>query len=287
MKIAEFYNDITEQLTKAQIEHPALNAEVLISFYFGWNRTQFYLNQQHELTEQECVEIKRLIERRITREPLQYITGVQNFYGRDFAVRPGVLIPRPETELLVETLISEAELVWGDASLQVIDVGTGSGAIAITLALETLEKSAWQLSAVDLSSTALEQAIANNANLSANVKFVQGDLFVPFGSDVNQFDIIVSNPPYIVRQTIAELAAEVRLYEPHSALDGGVDGLDYYRRLLTEGLPFLKRPGLIALEIGYNQAETLTELIEKSGVTELKIIADFQEIPRIIIAKYL
>jgi release factor glutamine methyltransferase len=233
------------------------------------------------------VEIKRLIERRITREPLQYITGVQNFYGRDFAVRPGVLIPRPETELLVETLISEAELVWGDASLQVIDVGTGSGAIAITLALETLEKSAWQLSAVDLSSTALEQAIANNANLSANVKFVQGDLFVPFGSDVNQFDIIVSNPPYIVRQTIAELAAEVRLYEPHSALDGGVDGLDYYRRLLTEGLPFLKRPGLIALEIGYNQAETLTELIEKSGVTELKIIADFQEIPRIIIAKYL
>ena len=104
---------------------------------------------------------------------------------------------------------------------------------------------------------------------------------------MNQFDIIVSNPPYIVRQTIAELAAEVRLYEPHSALDGGVDGLDYYRRLLTEGLPFLKRPGLIALEIGYNQAETLTELIEKSGVTELKIIADFQEIPRIIIAKYL
>lgn len=301
MKTAEFYSNLIDQLTEAQIEHPALNAEVLISFYFGWDRTEFLLNQGQELAAADRLEIEGLVARRIDREPLQYITGVQNFYGRDFAVGPGVLIPRPETELLVEAILAEADATWGADPIELVDIGTGSGAIALTIALERPD---WSVTAVDLSEQALEQAAVNNERLGAAVKLLLGDLFSPFTVSVDtqstgaqaigthamgthgQFDLIVSNPPYIVTDDLAGLADEVRLHEPLTALDGGSDGLDYYRRLLTEGLPLLKRPGIIALEIGFGQSEALTDLIKNSGSNDLKIIADFQEIPRIIIAKY-
>ncbi len=313
MKIGEFYHNLIDQLTEAQIEHPALNAEVLISFYFGWERTEFYLNQGQKLLPEDRLKIEELIARRIAREPLQYITGVQNFYGRDFEVGPGVLIPRPETELLVEAVLAEADAIWGAEPIEIVDIGTGSGVLAVTLALE---RPSWSVTAIDLSDAALTQAIANNERLGAGVKFLLGDLFSPLTEGADnleastqatstqvssnhaisaqttdtqapvEFNLIVSNPPYIESQDLAGLADEVRLHEPHTALDGGPDGLDYYRRLLAEGPPLLKRPGLIALEIGYGQAETLTDLVKKSGASDVKTIADFQDISRIIIAKY-
>lgn len=283
MKIREYYANKIVELIKAEIEHPALNAEVLISFYFGWDRTYFYLNQEQKLTVEECVAIDRLFARRIRREPLQYIVGKQNFYGRDFVTRPGILIPRPETELLVESVIKQSESIWSDQPLAVVDLGTGTGVIAITLALE---KSNWSVAAVDISPLAIELAHENNRELRADIELFQGDLLQPLLTASRKFDIIVSNPPYISRADISGLSDEVRLHEPALALDGGETGLDYYCRIINEGLPLLNRPGLIALEIGYGQEKEILEMIKNSGATNQILIEDFQQIPRIILAEY-
>lgn len=283
MRINEYYANKIEELIKAGIEHPALNAEVLISFYFQWDRTYFYLNQLQLLSPVELVELEKLFARRIAREPLQYITGRQNFYGRDFMTRPGNLIPRPETELLVNSVLNEADLIWQDQPLSVVDVGTGTGAIAITLALERLD---WQVNAVDISQFAIDLARENSLRLQADIKLFEGDMFKPFLTGNYKFDIIVSNPPYIISSDLAKLSDEVRLYEPALALDGGEAGLDYYGRIINEGLSLLNRPGLIALEIGYGQEKEIIDMVNNSGATSRKTLLDFQQIPRIIIAEY-
>lgn len=283
MRINEYYTNKIEELIKAGIEHPALNAEVLISFYFQWDRTYFYLNQLQELSAEEIADLDELIARRIASEPLQYITGRQNFYGRDFMTRPGNLIPRPETELLVESVLNEAEAIWQNQTLTVADIGTGTGAIAITLALERPD---WQVKAVDISPLAIDLAKENMQQLQANIELLQGDLFQPFLTKGHKFDIIVSNPPYITYKDLAELSAEVRLYEPILALDGGETGLDFYYRIINEGLILLNRPGLIALEIGYGQETEIINILQNSGAKTSKVIMDLQGIPRIILAEY-
>ncbi len=283
MKISEYYANKTEELLKAGIEHPALNVEVLISFYFQWDRTYFYLNQQQLLSSAEQADLDQLLARRLTREPLQYITGRQNFYGRDFITRPGNLIPRPETELLVTGVLEAADKIWLDQPLTVVDIGTGTGVITITLAVERLD---WQVKAVDISPLAIKLARENSLQLGAKIELFEGDLFQPFLTSGDKFDIIVSNPPYIPRSDLLTLEDEVRLHEPLLALDGGETGLDYYRRIINEGLVFLNRPGLIALEIGFGQEKEITKLIENSGAKSKQILHDLQQIPRIILAEY-
>jgi release factor glutamine methyltransferase len=202
-------------------------------------------------------------------KPLQYITRTQEFYGRPFTVSPDVLIPRPETELLIETVLKRRP-----HARQIVDVGTGSGAIAITLALELNAA----VIATDLSCAALKVAIANAASLQARIHCVNADLLSPI-ADATQ-DAVVSNPPYVSTADRETLQREVRDWEPHLALFAGADGLDIYRRLIPEALRVLKPGGLLALEIGYGQADAVTALA--ADLQNIEIAQDLAGIPRVL-----
>lgn len=270
-------------LKKNNIENASLEAEVLIRFVYGWDRNKYFLNIKESMTKTDQETLYKLICRRISHEPLQYITGTQDFYGREFLVNSDVLIPRPETELLVECVVTEAENVWSNHSLKVVDIGTGSGAIALTVALE---RPNWDVQTVDISTKAIETAKRNAEQLKADVTFHQGDLLNPFIKKNIEFDIIISNPPYIPSYDVLELMSEVKDYEPNLALDGGRDGLDYYREIIQQSETTLKKPGIIAFEVGINQAEDVKELLYKAGANNVAVKQDFQGIDRCILGYF-
>ncbi len=216
-----------------------------------------------------------LVERRLAGEPIQYITGEVEFYGLLFHVNRDVLIPRPETELLVEKALLFAPLF---RTPRILDVGTGSGAIAIALAHEWPEA---MVTAIDLSEAALGMARHNAERIgfADSIRFFQGDLLAPVASE--QFDLIVSNPPYVAENDRATLAIEVRNYEPAQALFAGDDGLQIYRRLIPDAFKALTAGGMLLLEIGYGQPEALQALLEKEGFAGIEFFSDLQDIPRV------
>ncbi len=269
-------------LREAGIKDPQFEAELMIRHCFGWDRTRFLTSLHDAIPENELNKLQELCRRRMQHEPLQYMFGHQEFYGRSFVVGPGVLIPRPETEILIEQVLLRAERVWErGARLNAADIGTGSGAIAVTLACERPE---WQVTTVDLSPDAIAIAKENAERLGANVRFLQGDLVGPLLERGEQLDILVSNPPYIPSADVEELDSEVRDYEPRLALDGGEDGLDCYRRL-TAALPRLvKEKALVAFEVGIHQARDVAAMLEASGVIdEVDIVPDLAGIERVVI----
>ncbi len=239
-----------------------------------------------------AAEWARLLERKAAGEPVQYLIGEQWFYGLPFAVTPAVLIPRPETELLVEAVLEAADRLWPDArgateradaaAPTVVDVGTGSGAIAVTLASQ---RPGWRVEASDLSADALETARGNAARhcAAARMRFAQGDLLAPFAG--RGIDVLVSNPPYIPASDIAGLQREVRDHEPRLALDGGKDGLDPYRRML-EQLPSLAAvPRIVAFELGQGQAQEVARMLREAGHwPDIRIVSDYAGIERHVIA---
>jgi release factor glutamine methyltransferase len=263
------------------IRHPRLNAEVLLQHVLGWEKYQLLAEMHMEFPEESRETYERLIMRRGSHEPLQYIVGHQEFFGRDFIVRKGVLIPRPETEILVEEVCKRKEMFTGHPVI--VDVGTGSGAIAVTLALEWPEA---QVSAIDLSKDALEVAQENAVRLGASVSFYQGDLLEPILREGLWIDVLVSNPPYIPSGDVHHLDKEVRCYEPLLALDGGEDGLFPYR-LMVQQLPLVMReegPALVAFEVGIHQAEAVARLIEQAWPpARTTIVPDWQGIGRVVI----
>jgi release factor glutamine methyltransferase len=211
---------------------------------------------------------------------LQYITGVQDFYGREFRVTPDVLIPRPETELLVEAAL---QIVGGSGAAPIIcDVGTGSGCIAVTLLCEIASSRAI---AIDKSTAALGIAKLNaqKHSVADRVAFVVSDCFNALDSREHQFDLIVSNPPYVAEAALAGLQREVRDHEPVIALSPGPDGLRIVRRLIDEGPAFIKPNGHMLMEIGFDQGEALTRLVGASAWTLREIRPDLQGIPRIVV----
>jgi len=216
----------------------------------------------------------------VTGEPLQYITGVQDFYGREFRVTPDVLIPRPETELLVEAALEVSK------GALICDVGTGSGCIAITLLCELRDARAV---AVDKSAAALEIAKLNAAKQSVadRATFVVSNCFDALDRGEYQFDLIVSNPPYVSEAELIGLQREVRDHEPHVALSPGPDGLSVIRRLLTEAPAFLKPNGHLLMEIGFDQGEAVRSLIDESVWSLLEIRPDLQSIPRVVVLQNL
>ena len=219
-----------------------------------------------------------LTARRAVHEPLQYLTGTQEFYGLVLQVTPATLIPRPETELLVETVLD-----WAGqqaSPLHVLDVGTGTGAIALALATHLPQA---KVVACDLSAAALEVAQLNAADLSLNglVHFVQSDLLAAFGGAT--FDVIVSNPPYIPMGDATEMQPEVRDFEPHSALFAGDDGLEVYRRLIPQALAALRPGGLLAMEFGFGQSKALNLML--NGWAQVSLLDDYAGIPRIVMAQ--
>ncbi|KJS19478.1 MAG: hypothetical protein VR72_18705 [Clostridiaceae bacterium BRH_c20a] len=253
-----------------------MEGELLLSKVSGYSRAKLWAYPEVELSESDRKFFTELVKLRHAGEPLQYLLGTQSFMGLDFLVNKNVLIPRSDTEVLVEETISLArKLQW---PLRILDLCTGSGAIAISLAKYLLEA---EVTAVDISREALQTAQANAElhNVDQRVKILQGDLFHPIGCDT--FHIITSNPPYITTAEMVKLPDDVKK-EPSLALWGGEDGLDFYRRIIKESRQYLKAPGWLLVEIGWLQGERVKELFEKNGFTECQIIKDWAGHDRVV-----
>lgn len=259
-------------------ERARRDAETLVLHLIQRDRAFLIANPQAKLSAAGTVRYYALIERRLAGEPIQYITGETEFYGLRFCVSRNVLIPRPETEHLVEKVLALAE---GYERPRIMDVGTGSGAIAVALAYHLPEA---KITAVDISAAALEIA-RGNAELNGvadRIHFAEGDLFAPPAGE--QFEIVVSNPPYVADSDRATLAVEVRDYEPELALFAG-DGLDIYRRLIPGARAALVDGGLLALEIGYGQDSAVAGLLVEAGFEQIEFTADLQGIRRVATAQ--
>ena len=277
MTIAEAITTAAQVLNSAGVPEARREAGSLLSFILGQDRTFLIAHAEDQLGEDLLERFRGGVERRAGGEPLQYITGVQDFFGRKFRVTPDVLIPRPETELLVEAAI---ELVGEDSFI--CDVGTGSGCIAVTLLCELHGARAV---AVDKSSSALEIAKLNARNhaVSDRIDFAISDCFSALDASEYQFDMVVSNPPYVSGEMMAGLQREVRDHEPLMALSPGPDGLSVIRRLIREAPAFLKGHGHLIMEIGFDQGEDVKGLVDE-GVWHLRgIRPDLQSIPRIVV----
>ena len=255
-----------------------LDAETLLMYVLGRDRAYLYAHPELELSCRELSRYDESLARRASGEPLQYITGHQEFWGLDLVVNPSVLIPRPETEHAVETAL---ELMRGMDGPHIVDVGTGSGCIALALAVEFPQAN---IEAVDISSEALEVATSNAKRLGIEgIHFAQSDLLGIFLHAGHVFDLVISNPPYVGEIEADKLQVEVRQYEPHCALFGGEHGLDIYRRLIPQAAAVLKSGGALVLEIGYSQEQAIRELL--TDWQEVRSVADLQGIPRVIVAR--
>ncbi len=259
-------------------ERARRDAEMLVLHLIQRDRAFLMANPLSNLSAEGAVRYYVLLERRLAGEPMQYITGETEFYGLPFQVNRSVLIPRPETEHLVEKVLA---LAAGFEKPRILDVGTGSGAIAVALAHELPEA---QVAAIDLSAAALAVARGNaeRNGVAGRIRFVEGDLLAPFAGE--QFEIVVSNPPYVAESDRAQLDVEVRDYEPGLALFAG-NGLDVYRRLIPDARAALAAGGFLALEIGYGQDEAVAGLLAEAGFKQIEFTADLQGIPRVASAQ--
>ena len=276
--VLEIIRSTTAYFQKHHVESPRLNAEHLLAHTLHTKRIDLYLDFERALYEDELAPLRELVRRRSQGVPLQHLLGTEEFYGRTFLSDARALIPRPETERLVEILLP----LLRNAPLQIVDVGTGSGIIALTLAAELPEA---LLTALDLSPDALALATENAAalDLVARVSFQKSDLLTDLPGP---FDVIVANLPYIPSTDLATLAREVQ-HDPVAALDGGPDGLDLIRRLISQAPSRLVSGGLLALEVGHDQAPSVAALLGEAGFTDIRIESDLQEIPRFLLARHL
>lgn len=283
------------RLREGKCLDPRLDAELLFSYMVGKDKAWIFLHYGDELDEKTCDEFFRLVDIRAQGLPLQHITGSQEFMGLNFKVNENVLIPRQDTEILVEKALDLIEdKNRRKRKLQILDLCCGSGIIAISLAhYLTRRRIKTNILASDISKEALllaqENSIGNK--VARQIRFIEGDLFSPFpknrrGKGKLQFDFILSNPPYIPSNDISTLMVEVRDHEPLIALDGGPDGLDFYRRILGEAHHYLAKGGIIIFEIGYNQGEALAGLVEKAQAYNLiEILGDYSGNHRLVILK--
>lgn len=286
------------ELVALHLQSPRLDAEVLLAHSLGLNRAGLYARLHTVLSPSQMATFQQLVHRRLQHEPVQYITGVQEFWSLDFAVNPSVLIPRPETELVVETalrLLAQVSSLKSQVSslpirnpqpaIRILDIGTGSGCIAIALATELPAAEIW---ATDISADALAVAAANarRHNVHQRIHYLQGSLFAPLAAQQQQFAVIVSNPPYITRNDLFTLQPEVRDWEPRHALEGGSDGLDFYRQLLNEAPGYLTPNGWLVLEIGHGQEVVLMPMMRgHTEFTDNFCVSDYEGRGRVIAAR--
>src|SRR5947207_4431708 len=278
--IAEVLREASRQLSMAGVPEARREAGSLLSRLLGRDRTFLISHAEEQLDEKALAQFESYVERRASGEPLQYIVGVQDFFGREFRVTPDVLIPRLETELLVEAAL---EIKRGSTAL-ICDVGTGSGCIAITLLREI---GGARAVALDNSPAALEVAKLNARRLSVSerVVFQVSDCFSALDPSEYQFDLVVSNPPYVSAAMLSGLQREVRDHEPLVALSPGRDGLTMIRRLLHETPAFLRTDGYLIMEIGFDQGEAVTNLVDNDVWRLVEIKPDLQGIPRIVMLR--
>jgi release factor glutamine methyltransferase len=266
------------RLTTAAVPSPRMNAELLLMFTLNCDRAYLYAHPERQLSSDEQSRYDQALEQRVQGVPAQYITGHQEFWGMDFIVTPAVLIPRPETEHVIETVLPLARTM---TNLRIADVGTGSGCIAVALAKELLQA---EIHATDISSDALEIARANAARhqLQNRIHFHQVDLLQELGS--NRFDLVVSNPPYVGESEEDQVQLEVRKFEPRHAVFAGPTGLEVIQRLIPQAHDALKPGGWLVIEIsGTTIAEGVKDLL--NSWREVRIIEDLQKIPRVASAQ--
>ena len=278
LTVLEAINRSTEFLEKKNIESPRVNAEHLLAHVLKCKRLDLYLAFDRPLKENEINIYRELIVRRGKTEPLQYIIGTVEFYGMEFKVNPSVLIPRPETEVLIEKIL---ETVNKEGSLKILDIGTGSGNIVIPLA-RNLPNS--QLTAIDISEEAVIMARENAElhNIDRQVNFSVVDLMNFSNSEANYFDIIVSNPPYVSLKDYSELRPELKNHEPKVALTDNNDGLNFYRTISWKAKSLLKKNGMIFFEIGMGQVDEVKSILLKNSFSGIEIFKDYSNIDRVI-----
>ena len=278
MNIEKILRNNIEYLKKHNIENSTLKAKILLANVLNVKKEYLLINSNQELKEEDKIKYENCINKLIKGKPLQYITNKQEFMGLDFYVDENVLIPQPDTEILVERAIEIAETTQKN---KILDMCTGSGCIAISLAKKINNA---QIIAVDISNNALNVANKNaiNNNVENKIKFINSDMF---NNIEEMFDIIVSNPPYIETETINKLEVEVQ-NEPHLALDGGIDGLKFYKTIANNAFKYLNENGYLLLEIGYNQQNSVTQLLQDIGkYKNIETVKDLGGNYRVVIAR--
>jgi release factor glutamine methyltransferase len=290
MVLKEALSSAVAQLEQAQVGSPRMNAEVLLMFVLACDRAYLYAHPERALTTDEQERYEKALAARCLGVPAQYITGHQEFWGLDFLVNPSVLIPRPETEHVIETVLElererSAEIgpQGGKVAppLKLVDVGTGSGCIALALANEFPHA---EIVAVDISAPALETARINAARLGLErrVRFLPSDLLADLAAGA-EFDYVVSNPPYVGEDAPAKVQREVREFEPRVAVFAGPTGMEAYRRLIPQAREVLQPRGWLVMEIGYSIEPAVRVLLE--GWRDVRVTADLQGIPRVVAAR--
>lgn len=271
--VKEVLNDTKKRLKEQGIDTFSLDSSLLVSEVTGFTKIQLVTHDRDEVTVEQLDRLENLVEERLKNKPMQYILGHCKFMGLDFKVTENTLIPRGDTENIVEEVIATIE----DSGYNtVLDMCTGTGAIAISVAHYTKAK----VTASDISKKALEVARENAQNLNADVNFIESDLF----ENINEkFDVIVSNPPYIESEVIPTLMEQVKDYEPMLALDGGKDGLDFYRNIINQANNYINQNGCIVFEIGYNQGGQVKSLLENAGFVNINVKQDLAGLDRLVI----
>ena len=287
--IAQALVDAAQILRQAAIPNDRMEAASLLGHVLGRSRTYLLAHAEEALTGAQVRALRAAVTRRAKHEPFAYIVGHKEFFSLDFAVTPAVLIPRPETEILVEAALEilrrDFPATDENAVAPVIcDVGTGSGCIAVSLLVEDKRTRAI---ALDTSPVALAVAQNNAARhlVSDRCEFIESDLFNALDKGRQKFDMLVSNPPYIAAAEMPTLQPDVREHEPHAALTDNADGLEIIRRLLHDAPPFLKPNGYLLMEIGYDQHEAVWKLSAQNGWTHIATLNDLQHIPRCVIMR--
>ncbi|MBK9313849.1 MAG: peptide chain release factor N(5)-glutamine methyltransferase [Acidobacteria bacterium] len=280
--IAETLNRAKVRLREASVQNDVLDAQTLLAHALGCDRTYLIINYREELAEEPAAKFGELIERRSAGEPLQYITGHQEFFGLDFIVTPDVLIPRPETEIIVEETIRLAHDLEIESPV-IIDVGTGSGCIAVALARELPQSS---VIAIDVSIAALLVASQNakRHNLNDRISFLAADLLSAL-AQTPIADFLVSNPPYVAQAEMTGLQREVRDWEPALALTDFDDGLSFYRRLMNDAVSRVKSGGYLLCEMGFSQSVEVMAMIDRHYWIEQRLLDDLQGIPRTLLLR--
>lgn len=284
--IGKLLNWTSEYFKGKGLEDALLSAQLLLAKVLGCSKVELYLRFDQLVEQTKRDEFRQLVKRASEGEPVAYLIGHKEFFSLDFEVNSSVLIPRPETELLVQWLIRKIRSEYADReqAIRILDIGTGSGCIAIALA-KNLSK-ATEIIAVDKSQAALETAKKNAAKhaMADRISFRESDLFSGVGEEA-RFDFIVSNPPYVTEEDYGNLPKHIKEYEPRDALVAGEDGLTVIREIVSRGNNFLRSGGYLAMEIGYNQREAVAELLADNGYEEIIFELDAANIARIAIGR--
>ena len=277
--IADIIRAGEELLSEAGIPDARRDSSTLVSLAIGRDRSFIYSHPEYEPTAEESERIDQYLKRRADREPLQYIRGTQEFYGLEFEVTPDVLIPRPETEMIVEWAIG---FLKGEKTTRFLDIGTGTGCIPISILKNSPNANGV---AVDISSDALAVAARNaeRNGVAERLELIESDLFSNVPAE--KFDLIVSNPPYVPVKDLAHLQPEVRDHEPHVALSDGSSGVSIIERIIRDARHFMLPGGVLLIEMGFGQSERVLEFTSTGGWASAQVESDLQGIPRMLYAK--